>query len=418
MKQSRYLTAREVAEALDVSIATVYAYVSRGLIRSEPAGLNQRARLYVAEDVQKLIEQKAYRNDPGKAANAAMQWGMPILESSLTLIDETCLYYRGIDVTQLATNHSIEQVAALLWTCELADATTIFATHPAVSKYLHTLQNLDSNHTDLSFLQKLQTALALAAVDDLAAYDLDTQFSHPEQVGARILQLITSVLTGSQDTSIPIARTLQRAWCREDGQTERLFNATLILCADHELNASAFTARVVASTNANLYLVVTAGLAALQGFKHGGNTILVEGLFHEIEAGRSVHQVIATRLRRGEQIPGFAHRLYPHGDPRGAYLLNRIAQLYPNAPSVQQAQAIITVMEEITSRKPNLDFALVTLARTLHLAEGSALVLFALGRTVGWVGHAIEQYNTGQMIRPRATYTGPRPDSPQITEQK
>src|SRR5579884_244476 len=246
MKQARYLTAREAAEALDVSVATIYAYVSRGLIRSEPAGLNQRARLYVAEDVQKLIEQKAYRNDPGKAANAAMQWGMPILESSLTLIDENGLYYRGIDVAKLASNYSIEQVAALLWTGDLANAATIFVTHSEVSKYLHTLQRLEIDHPDLSFLQKLQTVLALAEVDDLAAYDLDTQSSHPEQVGARILQLMTAVLAGSQSATTPIAQALQQNWCREDAQTEHLFNAALILCADHELNASAFTARVVA----------------------------------------------------------------------------------------------------------------------------------------------------------------------------
>ncbi len=418
MKQARYLTAREAAEALDVSVATIYAYVSRGLIRSEPAGLNQRARLYVAEDVQKLIEQKAYRNDPGKAANAAMQWGMPILESSLTLIDENGLYYRGIDVAKLASNYSIEQVAALLWTGDLANAATIFVTHSEVSKYLHTLQRLEIDHPDLSFLQKLQTVLALAEVDDLAAYDLDTQSSHPEQVGARILQLMTAVLAGSQSATTPIAQALQQNWCREDAQTEHLFNAALILCADHELNASAFTARVVASVEANLYLVVTAGLAALQGFKHGGNTLLVEGLFQEIESGRSIHQVIATRLRRGEQIPGFAHRLYPKGDPRGFYLLNLIAQMYANRASAQLAQRIVAVMEEVTGRKPNLDFALVALARTLHLPEGSALSLFALGRTVGWVGHAIEQYNSGQMIRPRATYSGPRPDISQINEQE
>jgi citrate synthase len=412
VKQSRYLTAREAAETLDVSVATIYAYVSRGLIRSEPAGLNQRARLYVAEDVQKLLEQKAYRHDPAKAANTAMQWGMPILESGLTLIDETCLYYRGLDVIQLATTSTIEQVAALLWTGNLTNDASIFAVHSPVDKYLHTLQSLESNHSDLPFLQKLQMALALATVDDVAAYDLDTQFSRPEQVGARILQLVTSMLTGNQETNIPIARILQHTWCREDTQTELLFNATLILCADHELNTSAFTARVVASADANLYLVVTAGLAALQGFKHGGNTILFEDLFHEIEAGRSVHQVIATRLRRGEQIPGFAHRLYPNGDPRSAFLFNLTEQFYPNTPAVQLARTIVAVMEEITGRKPNLEFALVTLARTLNLPENSALALFALGRTVGWIGHAIEQYNTGQMIRPRATYTGIRPDAP------
>jgi citrate synthase len=404
MKQSRYLTAREAAEALNVSVATIYAYVSRGLIRSESAGLNQRARLYVAEDVQKLLEQKIYRHDPTKAANTAMQWGTPILESALTLIDGTNLYYRGKDATQLAITHTFEQVAAFFWTGEMGHDTTVFANPLAVDHYLSRLHNLGTPQADLPVLQQLHIALTLASVDDLAAYDLDTQYNRPGQTGARILQLITAVITRNQDTSVPIAHALQRHWCPQDEQTIRLFNAALILCIDHELNASAFTARVVASVEANLYLVVIAGLAALQGFKHGGHTLLIEKFLREIESGRSIRQALATYLRRGEQIPGFGHRLYPQGDPRGAFLLDLVAQMYPESPAVQQAQALIPVMEEITGRKPNLDFALVTLARTLHLPEECALALFASGRAVGWIGHAIEQYNSGQMIRPRATY--------------
>ncbi len=411
MKLSRYLTAREAAEALDVNVATIYAYVSRGLIRSEPAGLNQRARLYLAEDVQKLLEQKAYRHDPAKAAHAAMQWGMPILESALTLIDETGLYYKGQDVTKLAITHTIEQVAALLWTGDMAQGANIFSLHPQVVSYLDALHSLRQHHPDLSVLQQLQIALTLAAADDLAAYDLQTQFRHSGQTGTRILKLMAAVVAQNHDTTMPIAQTLQHRWRAKDEQTVPLLNAALILCADHELNASAFAARVVASAETNLYQVITAGLAALQGFKHGGNTILVEDLFHEIASHSSVRDVIAARLRRGEQIPGFGgHQLYPHGDPRGACLLTLLAQMYPNSPAVQQAQAMVAIMDEIPGRKPNLEFALATLAQTLHLPDGSALALFATGRTVGWIGHAIEQYNSGHMIRPRATYSGPRPN--------
>src|SRR5438105_3261703 len=116
MKQSRYLTAKEVAEALNVSRATVYAYVSRQLIRSEPASTNSKERLYLAEDVQKLLERKEFRREPSKVANSAMYWGIPILESELTLIDENGLYYRGHNVMKLAVEHTIEQVATLLWT--------------------------------------------------------------------------------------------------------------------------------------------------------------------------------------------------------------------------------------------------------------------------------------------------------------
>jgi citrate synthase len=88
--------------------------------------------------------------------------------------------------------------------------------------------------------------------------------------------------------------------------------------------------------------------------------------------------------------------------------------MYPNSPAFQQAQTMVAIMDEITGRKPNLEFALVALEQTLDLPDGSALALFATGRTVGWIGHAIEQYNSGHMIRPRATYNGPRPDTPVI----
>ena len=402
MRPARYMTAQEAAGALNVSVATVYAYVSRGLIRSEPGDTNSRARLYLAEDVQRLLDQKAYRHDPAKAANNAMRWGMPILESALTLITETGLYYRGHDVQQLATTCTLEQVAALLWTGEMADATDIFSASQPVQAYLCTLQQFDR---DLTLLQKLQVALALAATDDLAAYD----FGNAAQTGTRVLKLLVAVLASITETDAPVVAILQQGWRLDNSQSAELLNAALILCADHELNASTFTARVVASTEANLYLVVTAGLAALQGFKHGGNTLLVEKLLREVSTPEAARRVIAEYLRRGEYIPGFGHRLYPYGDPRAALLLRLIAQSFPGMPTMELAKRIAEVVLEVTGKMPNVDFALVVLAQTLSLPPESALALFALGRTVGWIAHAIEQYQREELLRPRAQYVGPRP---------
>lgn len=402
MKPARYMTAQEAAEALNVSVATIYAYVSRGLIRSEPGDTNSRARLYLVEDVQRLLDQRAYRHDPAKAANNALRWGMPILESALTLITEAGLYYRGRDVQQLATTCTLEQVAALLWSGEMADAPVIFAGSQPVQAYLHALQQLDCG---LSMLQKLQVALALASTDDLAAYD----FSNAAQTGARILKLLAAILANIAETEAPVVAILQQGWQQKDSQSAVLLNAALILCADHELNASTFTARVVASTEAQLYLVVTAGLAALQGFKHGGNTLLVEKLLREVSTPDAARRVIAEHLRRGEYIPGFGHRLYPNGDPRAALLLRLIAQSFPDAPTIELAKTIAEVVLEVTGKRPNVDFALVVLARTLNLPPESALALFALGRTVGWIAHAIEQYQREELLRPRAQYVGPRP---------
>jgi citrate synthase len=152
-----------------------------------------------------------------------------------------------------------------------------------------------------------------------------------------------------------------------------------------------------------------AGLATLQGRKHGGNTALVEALFDEIGEPGRVHTVIANRLRSGERIPGFGHKLYPDGDPRAKCLLGLLVQHYPASPAVVLANAIIAKVAEVIDYAPNIDFASVTMTRVLNLPDGTALALFALGRTVGWVGHAIEQYEQAELIRPRATYVGVPP---------
>jgi citrate synthase len=187
-----------------------------------------------------------------------------------------------------------------------------------------------------------------------------------------------------------------------------LINSALILCADHELNVSAFTARCVASAGTTPYGAVIAGLAALQGNKHGGHTERVEALFREVGEGNRVRMTIASRLRRGERIPGFGHPLYPDGDPRAKMLLARTTAVFPHKTTL--AQAIVSEVQQTIGQNPTIDFALVTLARALNLPAGAPIALFALGRTVGWIGHAIEQYNLDQLIRPRARYTGTMPE--------
>ena len=170
MSNARYMTAKEAAALLDVKEATLYAYVSRGLIRSEAISDAPRQRLYLAEDVQKLAERKVQRRDPAKAARDALHWGTPMLESALTLITENALYYRGYDVAQLARERTFEEVATLLWTGGMDQAERLFTIKPLLLSHLQTLATLH-----LPIMQRLQVALTLAATDDLSAYDL-----HPE----------------------------------------------------------------------------------------------------------------------------------------------------------------------------------------------------------------------------------------------
>jgi citrate synthase len=406
MGKDQYLTAQEAATELGVSAATLYAYVSRGLVRSEPTNGGRRLRRYHREDVQRLKERKELRRNPAKLAERALHWGVPVLESALTLIADGHLYYRGHEVVALATTRTVEEVAALIWLGDLkADVTALFdaAGNGISPRCLASRQQL----AGLTPIEVFQAVLPVAAAEDVAAYDLRPQAV--AQAGARILRLLALIIAGRERNCGDIAGTIQEGWAPDAPSAARLLSAALILCADHELHASAFTARCVASAGSTPYAVVTAGLAALQGVKHGVFIQQMEAFLEEVGTPSRAHAAIVSRLKRGELLPGFGHRLYPAGDPRGKALLELTTEAHPNSPATELANAVIGQARRVIGEHPTIDFALAVLAKTLHLPPGAALALFAVGRTIGWIGHAIEQYQLDQLIRPRARYVGPAP---------
>src|SRR5215216_4035269 len=407
MGEERYLSAGRAAEELGVSLATLYAYVSRGMVRSEAVEGEGRNRRYRAEDVRRLKERKERRRDPDGVVEGALHWGTPVLESGITLVDKGGLYYRGRDVVDLAEERSIEEVAAMIWTGDEAMATALFP--PEMSGPSWRIQNVVDSVAGLTPVEVFQIMLPVAAAEDPAAYDLRP--GAVARTGARILRLMTDVAAGE---SVPgLAGTLQRGWSPDDPGAADLLDSALVFCMDHELPVSTFAARCVASAEAAPYAVVVAGLAALGGVKHGGEIELVEAFLREVDAAEDARAVISGRLRRGERIPGFGHSLYPEGDPRGAGLLRLLAEAYPTSPAVGLSEAVAREVLHLMARRPTIDFALATLARTLALPSGTAIALFGLGRTVGWIAHAIEQYETNTLIRPRARYTGPQPPQKQ-----
>lgn len=402
MNKSAFLSAREAAAELGVSVATLYAYVSRGLVRSESEG-NQRARRYHRADIEALKNRQEQRRNPGKAVEKALHWGTPVLESAISLITDGQLYYRGRSAVALATSATVEQVASLIWTGEMADRLPAARELRMSKRWLNASRSVSA----LAPIEAFQVLVPLAAVEDLSAYDL-----RPAAVaatGTRILQLMAAVATESEPDDKPIAAKLRRHWAANDARAEPLLSAALILSADHELNVSAFTARCVASAGSTPYAVVSAGLAALQGTKHGGYCERVEALFNEVADADSLRGALAHRLKRGEEIPGFGHTLYAQGDPRGAALLKMINQARPESAAVRLSNRIARAVHDLTGELPTIDLGLVTVARALKLPRGAALGLFALGRTIGWIGHAIEQYQTDRLIRPRARYVGAQP---------
>ena len=403
MSRERYLSGQEAATELGVKLPTLYAYVSRGLIRSEPAGRNRR---YRAEDIWKLKERKEQRRDPSRLTENALHWGVPVMESAITLIADGQLYYRGRDTVALSKSHSLEQVAELIWTGRLAEGEpAIFdSTSDALTPRSQVANEVS---WDLAPVEAFEISLRLAAAEDPAAYDLRP--AAVARTGARILRLLAATAVSSRPAETGVARALQQSWAPDDPQVATLLDAAFVLCADHELNVSSFTARCVASAGATPYDATIAGLCALSGVKHGGNTERVEAFLKEVGAAGHVRDIMAARLRRGEPIPGFGHQLYPEGDPRGKALLEATATTYPEASAVELASTVVEEASDLIGERPTVDFALVILSLALGLPASGALALFALSRTVGWIGHAIEQYQSDRMIRPRARYTGEHP---------
>jgi citrate synthase len=337
----KLLTSEQAAQALGVSKTTLYAYVSRGMLESVEGP--DRSKRYRWEDIERL---RLRKQRPLEAAENALYGGLPTLESRISTIESDRLSYRGQEVVGLSQSATPRQVAALLWTGSLD----------------YPLPEPGSDTWKGPFLSGALGWLAEQLEADWSAWDLSPE--GVRRTGWRIYSAFRSQL--------PDHPRLDQA---------------LILCADHELNASTFAARVTASTGANPYAVVSAALAALSGPKHGGATSQVEALFAEA-AATSPRQAIGERLRRGDPVAGFGHPLYPQGDPRARALLE------PNP----EARAWVEAGQHLLNTYPTVDLGLVALG----MPRGVAFQVFASGRCLGWIAHALEQYADGRMIRPRA----------------
>ncbi|WP_373805169.1 citrate/2-methylcitrate synthase [Delftia acidovorans] len=388
-----YLNSTEATALLGVSRATLYAYVSRGLLHAHAADTPRESR-YLREEVEQLARQRGQGRKPREVAQAALNWGLPVLESSITLIEQGRLYYRGEDAVDWARSHTLEEAAALLWQYP-ADAA--FAAHAVeAAPVLADLQQRMAGQP----CENTLLALFTVASDDAATAAWQQS---PERLAAgcgALLRLLAACLLGTAPDKAPIHLQCAQAWAL-DTQGADLVRMALVLCADHELNASGFTARCVASTGASLRAAVVGGLAALTGGRHGGTTARVEALWDELGEAQAPAR-LRQRLARGETLPGFGHHLYPEGDVRAALLLEMLPRQGPAAALAAEVMAL-------TGLAPSVDFALVALRRHLQLPAGSAFGLFALGRCAGWLAQALEQRATRQIIRPRAAYTGPRP---------
>lgn len=385
------LTAAEACARLEVKRETLYSYVSRHRLRTVKVG---RERRYDAEDIERLAVMSAARRGHAAVAGGALRWGEPVLDSALTAVVDGRLYYRGREVVPwLRAGARFEDVVAHLWGASPDD--------PWPSAPPHRRRA----HTDSGWPASL--ARMARALLDQAERDAQPHGGSPSREHARgrgLIQALAATLGPGPRGDHLAAQVAHRLG---DGDTTPLVEAALVLCADHELNVSTFAVRVAASAGADLYGAVGAGLFAFTGPKHGASTLRIDALVAQSKSRPD--RAVASRLARGEDLPGFGHPLYPDGDPRTPPLLE-LARRF-GGRRLRGIDRLIDAVERATDQRPNLDLGLLALCRAADWPAEIGSALFALGRSAGWVAHALEQRNSPALLRPRARYVGPPPTS-------
>jgi citrate synthase len=398
MKKSSalYLSAREASAELAISPATLYAYVSRGLIRSEPSP-DSRSHRYRAEDIRGLKERRVPSPEP--RGLRSFDADLPVLDSAVCTITEDGPIYRGVNCVDLAEKDTLEHTATLLWDVTGVDPFSA-DNCPHVSDDMRAIADAARRAAPID---RAIAVLALAASADPGAFTRATDGR--AMVGARILRLVVATMLNAAPSAEPLHLQIASAWAPDNKPAADLIRRALVLLADHELNASTFTVRCATSTGLNLYDAIIAGLVALKGPKHGGAGVLASRLVKTM-IDNDVAPVIRERVALGERFAGFGHGVYKRGDPRAQSLLDALTRAGAARKFTKEVPERIA---EATGEFVNIDYALAVLVHALRLPAGSELALFAMSRTVGWLAHASEQLQHGKLIRPRARYVGPAP---------
>lgn len=372
-----WVTAEAALARLGTKPQTLYANVSRGRIAAKPDPADPRRSLYSSEDVERLAARQHGRRKAETVAAQSIAWGDPVLNTAISTVIGGRLFYRGEDAAALSRHADLETVAALLW----QSGPVVFQSTPVPAS---------GEGITPAFI-----ALAQLAATDMPSLERSPAVLHQE--AARVAGAVGAAVTGSQ--SGPLHERLAIHWQRPEAAD--MLRRALVLLAEHELNASTFATRVAASTGASLAAAVLAGLATLSGPRHGGAAAAMQDLVVVAER-LGPEGAVRSYLAQGRALPCFGHRLYPDGDVRGLELMQHFAlpPLY---------QGLSAAGEAAVGERPNIDFALAALAAAYDLPQTAPLTFFALGRTIGWLAHALEQAEGGALIRPRAHYVGPAP---------
>jgi citrate synthase len=368
---------------------------------------------------------------PGPKKSVALS-GVSVAETSICSIDPDAgvLMYRGYDIVELAEHASYEEVAYLLLEGELpaGDELDAFTEQLAAARELPPAVTtiVDGNAMDASPMETLRTAVSALSFSDPAEAATDRANEHRKAV-ALISQLPTIIAryerrrrgepAVSPDPSLGYAENFLTMLRGEAPTAEeaRAFEIAMILHAEHELNASTFTARVVAGTNADMHSAIVAALCALKGPLHGGANVAAMAMLEELGSAATVAEGIQARLEAKQPLYGFGHPLYRAMDPR-APILRRLSEQFADDDQPSLVELAAAAEREAHEQKglwPNVDLYSGVLYHYLGIPTDLFIPLFEMSRVAGQAAHVLEQHAGGKIIRPSADYIGePRRDYP------
>lgn len=384
-KDAVMIGSKQTAALLGVSVRTLYAYVSRGKIGRTVDEVSGDS-LFSRAEVLEFVRRRDRGRSPKTAARASLNFGLPVLDSHICAIKAGRPWFRGLDAIAYSEAATLEDTAALLWSVDaLPDAaaqdSALFADR------------------DGPFLQRFSLWLlqqeAAASSRELPAHD------QLVAVARKILHAAVSLAVGSYAWRGSIHQALGSAWGLAAHRHDVLRRA-LVLHADHELNPSSFVVRCTASTLASPYAATLAGCCAARGAKHANFTD-VHALIAQIRNGEDGSDILQSYQHAAKPLPGFNHPLYPRGDPRATAILAAL-RASGTEPTMARIDKFLDQARTQYGMLPKNDFALAATAHVLGLPADACPTLFVIARLVGWTAHALEQYHSPFVIRPRAQY--------------
>jgi citrate synthase len=393
MVDNLYLTAKQAADMLGISVSSLYAYVGRKNIRSQSVP-GRRARLYWREDVEKIRS---------KSEERFVKWDSILVpETKITLITDAGHFYRGHSAIELSERCSLEEVAAILWE---QDVQSIFPDTPPIvpARWNRAREALSS----LSPIDQAGSLFPMLEAANPRSYDRSPLgFA---RAGAELLRWFASMVAGAdQPTAEPVHIMFGRTLKAPSGYDD-LIRRLLVLCADHELSPPTYAVRAVANAGATPYQAVAVGLVAQRGQRIiESRGPVVRRFLSEVLADANPSNPVIERYRLGEQIPGFSQGIYTSGDLRARSLLKALLNRFAKDEHVRKLREAIKVARDVAGAEPDLPLIAGFIERKLgSKLGGTSLVVVA--RVVGWIAHAHEQMQSGPMIRPRTAYTGALP---------